>query len=248
MLEEHDPTREPERTLGTLLGENDRRAELDRLLEKPFGAVGIELRRRFVEQQQLRLERERRRKAHALKLPARQLGHGTLGKLRDPDPAERAHRSRNDPRRCDSEVLEPERHLGENARQDDLILGILENGCDRADEIRRTAGPRIASGDPNATAEPPAVKVRDESRERAQQRRLARAGRSEQKNHFAGLDRERDVPHGGLIGAGIRERQAVGLRYSHIAPTATSRAAATSAHSSATLHPGLRARVRPGRP
>ena len=56
-----------------MLGEHDGRAEtLDRV-EEERGAVGIELRGRLVEQQQLRLQRERGREADALELAAGEL-------------------------------------------------------------------------------------------------------------------------------------------------------------------------------
>ena len=51
-----------------------RTADCSTMLEERIGRVGIELRRRLVEQQQLRPQRERRRERDALQLAARQLG------------------------------------------------------------------------------------------------------------------------------------------------------------------------------
>ena len=57
----------------------------------------------------------------------------------------------------------------------------------------RDRSPGVAARDLDASLEAAAVEVRDEPGERAQQRRLARARRAEQRDDLARLDRERDV-------------------------------------------------------
>ena len=52
------------------------------MLEERFGALRIELRRRLVEQQELRLERERGGEADALELAAGKLGDAPAGEVR----------------------------------------------------------------------------------------------------------------------------------------------------------------------
>ncbi len=85
--------------------------------------------------------------------------------------------------------------------EDDLILGILEEGCDLAGEIGGPEPPRVQAGDHDPALEAPAVEVRDEARERAQECRLARARRAEERHDLARLDPKRDVRERGLLRA-----------------------------------------------
>ena len=193
VAQEDDAVGERERQLGPLLGDDDRAAVRARVLEERLGGVAVELRRRLVEQQQLRLERERRREADALQLAARELRDGTLREVLGTDRGKRRERARHDLRRRRAEVLEPERHLGEHARQHDLVLGLLEQRRDRAGELGRARRARVAAADDDAPGETAAVEVRHEPGERAQQRRLARARGAEQRDELARLDLERHV-------------------------------------------------------
>ena len=54
-------------------------------------------------------------------------------------------------------------------------------------------GAGVEAGDDDAAGEAAAVEVRHEPGQRAQQRRLARAGRPEERHHLAGLELERDI-------------------------------------------------------
>ena len=78
--------------------------------------AGIELRGRLVEQQQLRLERERRGEADALQLAAGDLGHAAIAEARDADRGERALHARQDRRRaacrCSRARTRPRRRRG----------------------------------------------------------------------------------------------------------------------------------------
>ena len=65
----------------------------------------------------------------------------------------------------DADVLQPEGNLGLDAREDDLILRILEGDRNGAREIAGLGAPRVAAGDLDAPRERAAVKVRDEAGE-----------------------------------------------------------------------------------
>src|SRR4029453_13334691 len=75
-----------------------------------------------------------------------------------------------------ADILEPEGDLVLDAAEDDLVLGILEEGGELACEIRRPKAPRVLAGDHDPALEAAAVEVRDEARERPQKQRLAGAG------------------------------------------------------------------------
>ena len=192
-IEEQDAVGVAQRERGTLLRDDDGGAACERVLEERFRSVGIELRRRLVEEQQLGLERERRREADALQLAAGELRDATVREMRCADGRERGVRAREDRLRRGADVLEPEGDLRLDLREDDLILGILEDGRDRARELRRMRAARVAAGDLDAAAEVPAVEPRHEPAERADERRLARAGGAEHEHDLARVDPERDA-------------------------------------------------------
>ena len=87
-----------------------------------------------------------------------------------------------------AEVLEPERDLVLDAAEDDLVLGVLEQRGDLVGEVGRAEAAGVAPGDLDAALETPAVEVRNEPSERAQERRLAGAGRPEQRHDLARLE------------------------------------------------------------
>ncbi len=107
----------------------------------------------------------------------------------------------------DPEVLEAERDLVLDPRHHDLILGVLEHRGYGAGERGGAVLAGVEARHLDAAAKAPAVEVRDEPREGTEQRRLAAAGRPEQRDDFAGLELKRDVPYG-RHAAGIGERQA----------------------------------------
>ena len=172
------------------------------------GGLGVELRHRLVEEQQPRLERERRGEADPLQLAA-----GELDRLPAPE-VERVHRLERaldpgpDLRRRDAEVLEPEGDLVRDDRHHDLVLGILEDRRDGAGELGRARATGVEPGDDDPALEAAAVEVRDEPGESAEQRRLARAGRAEERHDLSRLERQRDVAHR-RRSRRVREREAV---------------------------------------
>src|SRR5687768_11994088 len=68
LLDEEDALAALEGQGRALLGDDDCRTALERQVEDRLRALRIELRGRLVEQQELWLQRERRRQAHALEL------------------------------------------------------------------------------------------------------------------------------------------------------------------------------------
>ena len=134
---------ELERELRPLFRDDDGAALCARELEDRARSVRIELRRRLVEQQQLGLERERRSETDALQLTARELRDRPLGEVLGADGLQGPERPRHDLRRRRSQVLQPERDLGEDAREHDLLLGLLEHRRDRSCELRRVSRSRV---------------------------------------------------------------------------------------------------------
>src|SRR3989441_7311355 len=132
--EEDGAIAELERPGRALLGDQHRRPPLARErareLQEVVGSVRIELRGGLVEQQQPRLERERRGEADALELAARELDDQPLREVAGADPGEgRVDAGQNFPRRR-AQVLEPEGDLVDHACQHDLSLRGLEDSRD----------------------------------------------------------------------------------------------------------------------
>src|SRR5205814_2255856 len=130
----------------------------------------------------------------------------------------------------------------------DLVLRILEDDRRRAGELRGARAPRVEAADDDTSREAAAVEVRDEPRERAEERRLPGARRPEKRDDLAGLERERDAVEGRPLPIRIGEAQLLHARYSHSTPATTRSGATASATQSRTLQPGRGARVRVPRP
>ena len=156
---------------------------------KSAGGIGVELRGRLVEEQQRRLERERRGEADALQLPAGELDRLPAPEVERVDGVEGALDPRPDLRRRDAEVLEPERDLVRRDRHHDLVLRILEDRRHRPGELGRPGAARVEAGDHDPAREAAAVEVRHEAGERAEQGRLARPGGPEQRDDLARRER-----------------------------------------------------------
>ena len=196
-----------ERAVDALLGEDDGAPRLLDRGEERLGAVGVELGRRLVEQQELRLERERGGKADALQLPARELDRAPRREMRRADlgRAPRATRGQI------SSGATP-RFSSPNATSfSTRVITTWSSGSWKTDATvpASSAGPcERVSSPPTSTrpGEAAAVEVRHEPRERAQERRLAAAGRAEQRDDLAVLELERDVAHR-RHAAGVGERE-----------------------------------------
>ena len=213
-LDEQRAIGDGERTGRPLLGEEHRRTveSAAEVCEEAVGAVRVELRRRLVQQQELRAERERGRETHALELAARELVRAPCREVERADGVERGLGARSDRVGGRRDVLEPERDLVEDACHHDLVVRVLEDGRHRPGEVGGTRAPRVETGDLHRALEPAAVKMRDEPCERAHQRRLARAGGTEHRDDLARLDAQGHVLERRRRGAGVGERQAVDAR------------------------------------
>src|SRR5213592_5314086 len=118
VLEEQHTVADLERQDRPLLGQQHGRAAVpgksQRQLDQPFGRLRVELRGRLVEQQQLRLERQRRGEADPLQLPAGQRGDEATGEVLGADRRERLECLGLDLPRPRADVLKAERDLVEN--------------------------------------------------------------------------------------------------------------------------------------
>ena len=95
------------------------------------------------------------------------------------DRFERLERARlNLLRRC-ADVLQAEGDLVEDASEDHLALGVLEQRRHGSGQARRAVPPGVETGDLDPAGETATVEVRNEPGERAKQRRLAGAGPAE---------------------------------------------------------------------
>ena len=230
-----------------VLGEHDGRPEPLDGVEEERGGFGIELRGRLVEQQQLRLERERRREADPLQLAA-----GELDRLPPPE-VQRVHRRERalDPRpdlgrrrRRDSRARTRPRSRRSSSRPGPPDPGRPSRPCRRA---RPGGCARVEAGDDDAAREAAAVEMRHEPGERAQQRRLARSRRGRgapRPRRARARARRRAAPAArpGTRTRGRRRRLEPQRRHED------EQRAATSASRSRVLHGGRGARVAPGRP
>src|SRR6266545_2044827 len=211
VLEKEDPVAALERQGRSLLGKDDRGAEVAGQIEERLSTLGIKLRGGLVEEQQGGLERESRGQTDALELTGRERLGATVGELDGADGLERDEGAREDLRRRRAEVLEPEGNLVPDPAENDLILRVLEERGDDAGELGGVSDPRVEAGDLHSPGEAAAVEVRHEPRERAEQRRLARAGGPEERYHLARLDPEGHLRQR-IRHVRVRERQLVDPR------------------------------------
>ena len=91
-------------------------------------------------------------------------------------------------------VLDAERDLGQHTAEHDLVLRILEERRHRSSELGGPRPPRVVAVDLDRASERPAVKVRHEPGERADERRLAASRAAGQEHDLPGGDLQRDLP------------------------------------------------------
>ena len=216
LAERDDAVAALERGRRPLLGDEHRGAALAREpldeVEERLRAAGVELRGGLVEQQQLRLERERRGEADPLQLAARELGDVPLGEVLRADRSERGVGARQDLLARRAEVLEPEGDLGLDARHHHLVLGVLEDGRHRPGQVGRVRAPGVVPADDDASRKAAAVEVRHQPGEGPHEGRLPRARAPEQEDDLARLQLEVDAVERRPRGARVRERQPLGAR------------------------------------
>ena len=156
------------RPVHPVLADYDGRAPLAREAadegEQRDRTVGIELRRRFVEDEQCWLERERRGQADTLELASRRARRRSARqgerRRRSREPLARGARSRpGAPRRSRCRSRPRQR-----AAEHELVVRILEQRGDGPRQLRGSRPPRVASTDFDGAFEPAPVKVRNEAR------------------------------------------------------------------------------------
>ena len=121
------------------------------------------------------------------------------------DRGQRAQRPVFDLMRRSPDVLQAERNLVEDPREDDLVLRILEHRRDRAGQASRAVPPRVESRDLDAAREAAAVEVRDQAGERAEEGRLPGARTPEHQRDLSRDQVRGHVPKRWCRGAGVRE-------------------------------------------
>src|SRR5205085_9793876 len=134
---------------------------------------------------------------------------------------ERRERARLDLLRWRADVLQAKGDLVEDAREYDLILGILEQRRDGSRQLSRAVPPCVEAGELDPAREAPAVELRNEPREGAKQCRLAGAGAAEHQRDLSRGQTHGHVPKSRDGRARIREGKAFRARESHSTPPTT---------------------------
>jgi hypothetical protein len=111
-----------------------------------------------------------------------------------------------------ADILEPERDLVQDAREDDLVLRILKERRDGSGERRRAVASRVEAGDLDPARERAAVEMRHERGEGAEERRLAGAGRAEYRDDLSRCQARGHVPQRRLACGRVRKRQMLDAR------------------------------------
>ena len=160
--------------------------------------VGVEVRRRLVEQQHVRAERQRPGDRQPLLLPAGERGGGMIAAVGEPDGGERGLDPRPDLRGGHAGVLQAERHVVAGAGEHELRIGILEDDPRGAIEAQRPlgfarSGAREQPGDPG------------------EQGALSRAGGPEEEHPLAVLNDQVEAADGPRLPAGMPPAPAAGL-------------------------------------
>ena len=104
-------------------------------------------------------------------------------------------------------VLDAERHLGQHAAEHDLVIGILEERRHRPGELGGSRPPRVVARDLDRASERPAVKVRHEPGQCANERRLPAPRPACEEHDLAGGDLQRDTGQRRAVCAAVRERE-----------------------------------------
>ncbi len=171
--------------------------------EEGTAAGWIEVGCRLVEHKQTRLDDQRRRQRHALKLSAGELVEAAPGQRLRTHQRQHARHARTDLAGGYAKVLEPERDLLIDPQQARLRLGVLE------DDRRGGAQPRQGRLDgveprhADRAAHLGRDRLRDDPVEGQRERAFPRSSWAEQERGLTLADRERDVvedrPHGAWI-------------------------------------------------
>ena len=172
-----------------------RRAEPQAGRHQCPGPLAVQLRGRLVEHDQGRAQRERARQRHPLLLAPGEGGDAAMAQGERPDRRQRLFDPARHLARRQSGVLEREGDVALDSRVHELGLGVLEDEPDRSGEPAGRRGQEVEPRDPGAPAEAPAVEMRHQAVEGAEEGRLAAPGRARHQRQAA-LHVQRQVPQG----------------------------------------------------
>ena len=106
-----------------------------------------------------------------------------------------------------AQVLESEGHVAIDGRSHGVGLGILKHAAHDRRQLGRLSHPGVISPHDDATGEPPAMKMRYQPGQRAQQRGFAAARGALDHHDLAGRDLQADIVERGPVGASGPKRQ-----------------------------------------
>ncbi len=209
----HDPVGVLHDPFEPVLGQHDRDAEVvhqpgDRR-EHLLGRGRVERRGRLVEHEHARVRREHCADRDPLLLTARDLVQRAVAQLREPEQVERlldalAHHGGRD-----RELLHAVGELLLDGVGDETRQRILTDDTDDVGELARRVRRRIAAADGDPTFEQPAGEVRDETVDRAEERRLARTGAPDDEAQLAFGNVQIHVAQHRRGSVGVRDADAV---------------------------------------
>ena len=178
-----------------MLGDDDGRAELGVDLahgvEKIARGDGVQLARRLVKDQHLRLHRHDRGEIQKLLLPAGERGHVAVEPVLNAKVAGHLRHARAHGRLVAAKAFEPERQLVPDLVRDDLVVRVLHHKADLRGLVALGHLRKRRAAEENFAA---ALAVRREHRfEMAQQRGLAAAGAAAEHEKFPRADAQRNA-------------------------------------------------------
>jgi hypothetical protein len=177
-------------------GEAERALQLADLDPDFLAELGVEVRERLVEEQELRLDHQRARERHALLLAPGELARQPVAEPFEAHQAQRLGDLVPDGARREAAHLEPERDvLGRREVGEQRVALKDEPGVPPVGRQRRD----VPRPEPHA-----ARRGLDEPADHAERRRLAAPARSQQDDQLALLDRERDVADDPVLAVPLR--------------------------------------------
>ncbi len=197
-FEEHQPVDQVEPRADPVLHDEHRRAGV--VEQRPDGVVDlddsgrVEVRARFVEHERSRTHREHPGERQSLPLPAGEHRGGPVERQVQPDDVEGGPHALPDLRSWDPGVLAAERDVVAHAGHHGVGLGVLHDEPDAtADLPGGDAVDEQRAGDGGGGVVGGVGFVGQHGRDRPEERGLARTGRTDDGDAFAGLHRQVDA-------------------------------------------------------
>ena len=174
--------------------------------EHLFRSGRIERRRRFVEDEHLRVRGQRRADRGALQLAAREGAQRASAEVGQPEQIERLLDAFAHDRGRDRELLHRVRELVLERVGDAARERILADDADHIGELARRVCTGVVARDGHTAAQLTAGEMRDQPVHGAEQGRLAGSGGADNETEFARRDLEVEVVQHRLVHARIRHR------------------------------------------